>query len=41
MALTNIPLLPDEYDSILDRKGENYAIYRADCYHPGPQADLQ
>jgi len=32
---TIIPLLPDEYDSLIDRSGENFAIYRADCYRPG------
>ncbi len=38
---TVIPLLPEEYDSLLDRKGDNYAIYRADRYQTGPQAGLQ
>lgn len=28
-------LLPVEYDSLIDRRGENYAIYRADRYRPG------
>ena len=34
---TVIPLLPAEYDSLIDRSGENFAIYRADCYRPGSE----
>ena len=34
-------LLPVEYDSLIDRRGENYAIYRADRYRPGSETDLQ
>lgn len=35
---TIIPLLPEEYDSLIDKKGDNFAIYRADRYIPGPEA---
>lgn len=36
-----MPFLPDEYDSLIDRRGENFAIYRADRHLPGSEMDLQ
>jgi len=38
---TIIPLLPVEYDSLIDKKGENFAIYRADRCLPCRDMGLQ
>ena len=38
---TIIPLLPHEYDLLIDKKGENFAIYRADRYLQGSGVGLQ
>ena len=32
-----MPFLPAEYDRLIERKGENFAIYRADAYSPGAE----
>jgi len=35
-----MPFLPEEYDRLIERKGENFAIYRADAYSPGAERGL-
>ena len=36
-----MPFLPAEYDGLIERKGANFAIYRADAFQPKSEAIYQ